>query len=213
MNIIKGLKAISEKVDENEDWYKYRRSFCDTCSFNTKNGAKIDGVKDSVISTLEAIKPLINREDDDSGNCSVCTCYINKKCWDKTENCPLYKWKSLILSTNKLDLLAGSGINGIDFLDGKEIVYNIYLKDSLKGDIVDFDFYVTSKRDHLISANFSCPCAQLMQEPKLQKDHSYKLSCKLSTAGKERKEDYHRVSLSLLFKSNNFLVNIYFKVK
>lgn len=213
MNIKRGLKAITETVDENQDWYKYRRNICDNCTFNSKNSSPTNKVKDFIINTLEVIKPLINKEDIDSGNCNICTCYINKKCNDKLESCPMGKWKALSVQNSDLTINGVEGISGIEILKDKTTEYNIYLNDTLQGELIDFTLNIGSKKSKLISAQFSCPCAQIKEEPVINENHTYKIKATVSTAGKERRDLPHVVSLNLNFMRGNYLVKIYFKVK
>lgn len=212
MKVIKGLKAIGKDVDESQEWYQYRRSICDSCSFNSKNSKPTEAVKDFIISALETIKPLINKEDEDSGNCNMCTCYTNKKCADRLESCPLNKWKSLDTQDSNLKIEGVNGINGVEILEGKSTVYNVYTTDILQGGILDLELKVKSKQLKLFSAEFGCPCAFLDSEPKIEVDKSYTIKGKISTAGKERKETPHRVSLRVTFERGSYLINIYFKV-
>ena len=212
MKVLKGLKAIGKEVDESADWYKYRRSVCDSCSFNSKNYKPTEAVKDFIISALETIKPLINKEDEDSGNCNLCTCYINKKCNDRLESCPLGKWKALDIQDSNLKIEGIKNILGVEVLSGVSTVYNVYTTDVLKTDILDFELEVKSKNFKLYTAEFGCPCAFLENAPELKNNKTYSIKGKISPANKEVKEAPHRVSLRVTFEQGSYLINIYFKV-
>lgn len=217
MNLIRGIKSINKDIDETQEFYKYRRSICDECSYNTKNGGKPkEKSKDVIITALEAVKPLISKEIEDSGNCAECTCIISHKCADKLESCPFGKWKALEHSGKGLSIKIVENAREIEVIEGTvSTVYNVYLFDQIFNDLTDFTLNINLGDKKVVDVNISCPCLQQTKAPELQRDKSYNLSFKLSTAGKERKESYHRVSFVPQFErtQSDFLVNIYFKVK
>lgn len=213
MKVLREIKAIGAEIDETQPWYQHRRSICDVCSFNSKISKPTKAVNDFIISALETVKPLINKEDEDSGNCNMCTCYINKKCWDRLESCPLNKWKALDTQDSNLKIEGITGINGVEILNAKEVVYNVYTEDVLKDDILDIELEIKSKNFKLFSCEFSCPCASLKSEPRITENKTYLIQASISTAGKDRRETPHSVSLRATFERGSYLIKIYFKVK
>lgn len=73
------IKAYSSPVDEEQPHYKYRKSICDGCEFNTDN---INPENQSiVVKGLNAFSK--------TSRCNACGCPLTRKCASKTSYCGL----------------------------------------------------------------------------------------------------------------------------
>lgn len=210
MSIERGLKAIFREDDVNAEWYKKRLETCLSCEFNTINGAEMPTLRDKVAyQTLKAIKPIINNEQNSTGNCSICKCYINKKVGDKLEGCPLGKWGSLSASSKGLEIIAG---DGVEFVGDGENMMEIHLGNIPKNSIHKTIVRTKFRTKNLTRVDFTCSCA--MVDGKIERDEKgyYNIPIILSTATKPRKDDQN-VKMVLDYIGSRTAIEIKFNVK
>lgn len=80
MNKLKEIAlAYTNSVDKEQEYYKYRKSVCNGCEFNTAN------MKDSDKSTLNRALETFSSTD----RCNACGCPIDRKCGSKASYCGL----------------------------------------------------------------------------------------------------------------------------
>lgn len=147
VSIIKEAFAadIPDDKDQWPEYYRIRMDICAACDKNTANGA-IGGVGKFSARKIGA-------------QCSVCWCFINRKCWSKNEACGLAevegetpKWNRIVMETSSSDLFDIENLSydlyNIDLSDnGHEFVIN--LGDHERDDEVIFGFRVIPKDEGL----------------------------------------------------------------
>jgi len=95
MNNIKMLLLSRFKKEKNEQWVQDRRQICKVCPYNTKNLESISR-KQKIVNFFSKIYSAITfSENEDLGECSICTCPLFYKTREKEENCDKNKWKSI----------------------------------------------------------------------------------------------------------------------
>lgn len=204
MDIKAGVKAIFRDVDETAEWYKKRLAICLDCPFNTINGSKNEKGS-AIIKTLEIAKPLLNQENESTGNCTVCTCYINKKCSDKGNACPILKWDSLIKVQNNLEVEA---VEGIENLEQEQGFISVHLGNVQKNTLKKGKIIVKTGKFNLVSTKFSCSCMMLDGEIKTVKKNIYEIPFILSTSNKPRNVEQKTI---MILETTKELISVPFK--
>lgn len=92
-NIIEGF---TKELPLDEDWYQKRIGICNSCEFNSLNGASL-GID------CKAIKKVFCPSSE-KGTCNKCCCCIEEKCSVKAESCPKEKWGAMAVTSDKFKL-------------------------------------------------------------------------------------------------------------
>ena len=207
MNKIKNIiEGFSGDLPTEEDWYKKRISLCNSCEFNSANGAPLSVA-------CAGIKKLACPSAD-KGSCNQCCCCVEQKCKVKSEACPKGKWTALtakggdfeveLVSPGKLTKSNGGFIVDVGMINGNNLPIILRTK-SLKTNL----FY-----DRV---DVGCGCTTTSpKEIQRGREYEHKVNISLSSFGEQRKTmDIHfttsnRVSkvVNLVFKYNRINVSI-----
>lgn len=150
---------IPKSENEWPDWYSERMNKCKACKFNTKN------IPNKYLPITMWIPKAMKQY-----RCAICTCFIDKKCWSKTEMCglgetdarPDYlpesyiksesqepKWNRLEVVTLKEDdfnvVSLNSDLYNVGISDDK-LDFKFDLKPVKKGEKVEFMFRLSPKQ-------------------------------------------------------------------
>lgn len=151
---------IPKKESEWPDWYAERMNKCKECKFNTKN------IPNRLLPVTMWVPKAMKQY-----RCAICTCFIDKKCWSKTEMCglgetgarPDYLPKSYIESEsqepkwNRLEVVTLKD-DDFDVISLEPELYNagisedgldfkFDLKPTKKGEKLEFKFRLSPKHD------------------------------------------------------------------
>lgn len=171
-------QALGEMPKKKSDWpawYKERMDICATCKYNTKN------IPFKYLPVGMYISKSLGQH-----RCTVCTCFIDKKCWSRTEECGLgenegrpdyipaefVKDESDESKWNRLDLITcdsdefnlkstDESLYNLDLSPDKTMFDILFTKDVKKGERLKFSFILESKSDvKVLDWQKTCGCLQ-----------------------------------------------------
>lgn len=171
------VKAFTNPLPVNEEWFKKRMEICSVCEYNSKN---IDSDK---LSAAAKIKKSVCPE---KQHCTACGCCLPQKPSQKTEQCGLFdigikpRWSAIEVKINKDKKLSTENLTpDIGSLSkfGNEIIYDLGESNDPK---ISFSILMSREGGFDVkSTKAGCSCT--VAEPVKMTDDSYKFEVSLST--------------------------------